>query len=311
MHGFSLQQRVLKLDFLVFSVAVLMTQQLGARVAEGYSPELAPFAVQYKGEVLPYRINSIFVLPEEMLSVQTVSKHTRAQPALEISAAKVTHTGINKWSWQAPRETGLYPVKVSNPKSLDYMILNVFVMAPYSRLRGEYLNGYRIGNYPTFPLKQLAIYRPPEGFIEVTKENEETFLTPHFQLKQFLCKQEGGYPKYVVLNEKLLLKLEAILARVNEKGNPCNTLQVMSGYRTPYYNKCIGDGRYSCHLWGNAADIFIDQNPKHTEALYKIVDEMNGEPFCGLFIGGLAKYNRTRSHGPFVHVDVRGFLAKW
>lgn len=328
MRGFSQQwRRVLKLDSLVLAVALLASQELGSSIAAGYSTELAPFAVQYKGDILPYRINSVFVLPEEMLAVQTVGKDMGVQPTLEVSAGKVTHTGANKWSWQAPRETGLYSIRITSPGSSDGMILNVFVMAPYNRLKGEYLNGYRIGNYPTIPLKQLAIYRPPKGFIEVTMENEETFLTPHFQLKQFSCKQESGFPKFVVLNERLLLKLEAILERVNKKGIPCNTFQIMSGFRTPYYNRLIGNGRYSCHLWGNAADIFIDENPKDgamddlnrdgksdyrdAEVIYKVIDEMYGKPFYGLFIGGLAKYNRTSSHGPFVHVDVRGFRARW
>ena len=57
------------------------------------------------------------------------------------------------------------------------------------RLRGEYLNGYRIGSYPAQALRGLAIYRPPVGFVEVTRENENTFVSPHFQLKQFLCKR--------------------------------------------------------------------------------------------------------------------------
>ena len=49
-------------------------------------------------------------------------------------------------------------------------------------------NGYRIGAYPAKPLKGDAQYVPPPGFIEVTKENQDTKVSPHFVLKQFLGK---------------------------------------------------------------------------------------------------------------------------
>lgn len=210
---------------------------------------------------------------------------------------------------------------------MDSIILNVFVMLPFKELKGEYLNGYRIGRYPSTPLKGLSIYKVPKGFIEVTKENEEIFMTPHFQLKQFVCKQESNYPKYIVLRERLLLKLELILERVNEKGYPCKTFNIMSGYRTPYYNQVIGNVKYSRHLWGGAADIFIDENPcdqvmddlnrdgridyHDAKVLYDIIDSMYGKPWYSKFLGGLAWYKKTSSHGPFVHVDVRGYKARW
>ena len=171
------------------------------------------------------------------------------------------------------------------------------------------------------------IYRPPRGFIEVTEDNLETLVSPHFRLKDFLCKQDGDYPKYLVLQEKLLLKLELILEKVNEEGVRCNTFHVMSGYRTPYYNKLIGNVKYSRHLWGGAADIFIDEHPEDSMmddlngdgqidyrdagVLYDIIDRMYGKPWYQRFLGGLGRYKKTSNHGPFVHVDVRGFRARW
>ena len=85
-------------------------------------------------------------------------------------------------------------------------------------------------------------------------------MSPHFRLKQFLCKEDTSkdFPKYVVLKERLPLKLEAILERVNAMGFKTDTLHVMSAYRTPYYNHAIGDVKYSMHQWGSAADIYVD-----------------------------------------------------
>jgi hypothetical protein len=194
-------------------------------------------------------------------------------------------------------------------------------------VQGEYLNGYRIGRYPDKPLRGLAIYRPPAGFIEVTPENRDTRLSPHFTLGQFLCKQESGWPKYVVLRERLILKLEMILEEVNKRGHTARTFTVMSGYRTPFYNKAIGNVRYSRHVYGGAADIYIDEDPadgnmddlngdgridyRDAAVLYAIIDDLYGHAWYQPFVGGLGRYRKTANHGPFVHVDVRGFRARW
>jgi len=200
-------------------------------------------------------------------------------------------------------------------------------MIPFSKVKGEYLTGYRIGKYPVIPLKNLSIYKHPSGFVEVTTENEDTLVSPHFRLKQFLCKQTGEYPKYIVLRERLLLKLELILEEVNDKGHTSQTFNVMSGYRTPYYNKAIGNVKYSRHVYGGAADIFVDEEPKDgmmddlnkdgktdykdVAVLYDIIDGLYGRPWYEIFTGGLGRYKRTTHHDPFVHVDVRGFRARW
>jgi len=203
----------------------------------------------------------------------------------------------------------------------------VFVLVPLEAVKDEHLNGYRIGRYPRTPLKGLKIYAPPAGLVEVTSANSRTPVSPHFTLDQFVCKQDGGYPKYLILRERLVLKLELLLEEVNRRGYRCDTFHVMSGYRTPHYNKAIGNVRYSRHVWGGAADVFIDENPRDgnmddlngdgridlrdAAVLYDIIDDLYGRPWYAPFIGGLARYRKTRAHGPFVHVDVRGFHARW
>jgi uncharacterized protein YcbK (DUF882 family) len=131
----------------------------------------------------------------------------------------------------------------------------------------------------------------------------------------------------LVLNELLLLKLELILEQVNKHGYPASTFNILSGYRTPYYNDLIGNVKYSRHLWGDAADIFIDENPpddmmddlnqdgsvnqKDAEIIYEIIDKLYGESWYQHFKGGLGRYKKTSEHGPFVHIDVRGYRARW
>lgn len=311
----------------VLIVSNIISQNLLAGPPASFSPEKAGFAVKFKDEVSSCRIIGVFVLPEEILTLEASNTTKKGQYVPQASTGEVVQIQTNKWHWQAPKATGLYPVRIMHPGSMDSITLNILVMIPYKRLKGEYLNGYRIGRYPAIPLKQLPIYKPPRGFIEVTEENEETLVAPHFKLGQFVSKQGDGYPKYVVLRERLLLKLERILERVNEKGYRCDTFNILSGYRTPYYNKAIGNVKYSRHLWGGAADIFIDEYPKDNmmddlnydgkidyrdaAILYDIIDDMYGKPFYRNFVGGLARYEKTAAHGPFVHVDVRGFHARW
>jgi hypothetical protein len=224
-----------------------------------------------------------------------------------------------RWTWTAPAMPGLYPLHVVSNDQRDSLTIQAFVLVPYDRMRGEYLNGYRIGRYPAHPLRGLDIYRAPTGFVEVTRENENAFVSPHFRLKQFLCKQAGGYPKYVVLNEALIQRLEHLLELTNAAGYSASTFYVMSGYRTPAYNRALGNVLYSRHTFGSAADIFIDENhdgvmddlnrdgrsdERDAEVLYRLFDgPQNG--------GGLGKYHATASHGPFVHVDIRDRTARW
>jgi peptidase M15-like protein len=201
-------------------------------------------------------------------------------------------------------------------------------MVPAAATRKGYLNGYRIGDYPDKPLKGNPIYKPPVGFIEVTRDNEDTRITPHFQLKQFICKQApiGQYPKYVLLEERLLLELEAVLELANVMGHDVDTLYVMSAYRTPYYNHAIGDVMYSMHQWGSAADVFIDEDDKFrmddlnrdgrsdindSRFFADRIDQLLRQPGYHKFQGGVGFYPATAAHPPFVHVDVRGARARW
>jgi hypothetical protein len=251
-----------------------------------------------RGFVVRDRISTITALPGETVGLEAMDR---------------------RWTWTAPGTPGLYRLQVISSDERDSLTIQAFVLVPLTQLRGEYLNRYRIGRYPARALRGSAIYRPPVGFIEVTRDNEDAFVSPHFQLKQFLCKQDSGYPKYVVLNEGLLQRLERLLALVNESGYSASTFYVMSGYRTPAYNRALGNVLYSRHTFGSAADIFIDEN--HDGRMDDLngdgrSDERDAEVLYRLFdgpqsTGGLGKYRETRAHGPFVHVDIRDRRARW
>lgn len=294
----------------------------GAAAASPFDPGKASFSLAYKEETSPYRVNAVFLMPGEVLDLEI--KHASGPFAL-LTAAGDSLPGT-AWRWPAPRAAGLHPLLIVRPGA-DSMLLNAFVMVPAAEAAGGYLEGYRIGAYPSRPLKDLRFYRNPEGYIRVDSAAAAAWISPHFRLGQFLCKQSRALPAFLVLRERLVLKLEAVLEQANRHGHKAHSLHVMSGYRTPWYNRAIGNVKHSAHQFGGAADVFIDEDPvdgnmddlngdgrsdaKDSRILFQIVDRMSLDRYYLPYLGGIGSYNRNASHGPFVHIDVRGFRALW
>jgi hypothetical protein len=296
---------------------------------DAFDARTVGFALFFHGERTTYRDAAVTVMPGEAVIFDT------AGPAAEYSVktdhGTVIQQSAHQFRWTAPDRPGTYQLTFKGPGKKDAhddIVVHAFVMVPATQVRNGLLNGYRIGEYPSTPLKGNPLYLPPPGFIEVTKENQETNVSPHFTLKQFLCKEDTSrsFPKYVVLKERLPLKLEAVLERVNELGVKVDTLNVMSAYRTPYYNHAIGDVKYSMHQWGSAADVYVDPHRKNrmedmnrdgrvdigdSKFLYDEIDRMLSMKELRKFEGGMGYYPATSAHPPFVHVDVRGTAARW
>jgi hypothetical protein len=311
--------------------------------ARAYDPRPAPVSVEIDGERVGFDVFAIYRMPGDTVHVRmpgdTVhvrmpgdAVHVRmpndTAGGFRADAGKVAAVDGRSWQWTVPTTPGLYRARVRDASGKDAVRVNLFVMVPREKMRGERLGNYRIGSYPDPDFKNLPIYQRPEGFVEVTREILDTELSPHFTLSQFLCKQESEYPKYVVLRERLLIKLEQVLAAINARGIRADGLSIMSGYRTPTYNRAIGNVAYSRHLWGGAADVFVDESPRDgvmddlngdgrisvedAQVLYGIVEDMQRHEAAHVHIvGGLGLYDSTPAHGPFVHVDVRGTRARW
>jgi hypothetical protein len=275
----------------------------------------------------PIQVRVLTVLPGETVTLEVVNRELGSDYVAQPAGGQLVPLGAGSWEWKSPSAPGLYPIQVAAAAGGKSVMLQAFVMVPFGQLQGGLLNGYRIGRYPDKPFRGLADYLPPAGFIEVTRENENTLVSPHFRLGQFLCKQAAGSRKYIVLNKRLPLALEYILKRVNEAGLRATTFAILSGYRTPAYNTSLGNVQYSMHQWGGAADIFIDENGdgimddlngdgrsdiRDAELLYRLIDEASALPESQGLIGGLGKYPATNAHGPFIHVDVRQCRkARW
>ncbi len=287
-----------------------------------FDPGLAPFEVRVNGEPVHYREFGIYLMPGEdtTFDVPAVGPD---EVSLFVAEGRPVREGPGTWRWTAPESAGLHRVHIL--RSDDALVtLNVFVLRPLTDVVDGELNGYRIGYYP-HPVRE--IHAAPRGLVEVTEALAAARVSPHFTLGQFLCRQQPGHwPKYLVLQPTLVTKLERLLEEVNHRGIRTDTFYVMSGYRTPWYNRSIGNVPYSRHVWGAAADIFIDTRGDgrmddltgngssglaDAKVLHRIVDERFGASGNARPVIGLGLYGPRPHRGPFVHVDVRDERARW
>lgn len=288
----------------------------------------AAVSVEINGRISGYRDFFSAALPAEKVSIKMVRKEAGAEYQLFHNEKLIKAESAGLWRVASLDKPGNSLLKLKRAKDgREVMRIVLFTLVPATRIKGGVLNNYRIGHYPSTLYKGLAAYAPPRGFIEVTEANKSLKIAPHFTLEQFLCKQVSGYPKYIVLRPSLLAKLEGLLADVNERGIRADSFVIMSAYRTPYYNAAINNVENSRHLWGGAADIFIDASPvdgmmddlnrdgQITKAdamlLYQWADRFVKKYKRPELVGGVGAYGSTVSHGPFVHIDVRGQSARW
>jgi uncharacterized protein YcbK (DUF882 family) len=235
-------------------------------------------------------------------------------------------------SFTAPDKPGVYKLAVQiNQATRPISDLSVVTLVPFNEKRGGRIGLYYLGSWPFerggTPPK--ASYANPSGFIEVTRENADTNVSEHFRLRDFLTKdQPNVWPKYLLLNPKLLDKLELVIAELQQMGHPVKHMQIMSGFRTPRYNESGGNtaGRanLSRHMYGDASDIFVDNDGNG------MMDDLNGDGRVDVrdaevigqaaerverenpsVVGGVGVYSACCGHGPFTHIDVRGFRARW
>lgn len=199
----------------------------------------------------------------------------------------------------------------------------------FAAKQGAMLGSYNVGYWPGERERVSKAYANPAGFIEVTPENANTRISEHFRLRDFLTHDQANvWPKYLVLREELVDKLELVIQELDASGHPVRHMTVMSGFRTPQYNatggNTAGRAELSRHMYGDASDVFVDNNADGR------MDDLNGDHRVDYrdaqvildavervehahpdLVGGGGVYKATSAHGPFAHIDVRGDRARW
>ena len=225
----------------------------------------------------------------------------------------------------AVERPGLYLL----PDSILAHPFTFIALRPFTDKQKGRVGAYRIGFWPSERGRLTTdAYENPDGFIEVTPENVNMQISEHFRLADFLTHdQRDVWPKFLVLNEDLVDKLELVIAKLQENGVKVQHMAVMSGFRTPWYNRhggrVGGRAELSRHMYGDAADVYIDNgggrmadlnhdgrvDSRDAKMILHAVEQVEKEH--PELAGGVGVYRGTRNHGPFAHVDVRGWRARW
>ena len=250
---------------------------------------------------------------------------------MHYSSGAETHTAPeDTTALLAPDQPGVWRMAIKIGEAIRPVSdFNLITLKPFSTKQRGRIGLYYLGNWPSERARARARYAPPRGFIEVTLENRDTYVSEHFRLGDFLTKNQFEvWPKYLVLETRLLDKLELVLAELRALGVRTDGVRILSGFRTPQYNRGGGDPRgraaLSRHMYGDAADIYIDNDGNGS------MDDLNGDGRVNIrdaaviqdavdrverthpqLVGGCGIYAGTGSHGPFTHIDTRGFRARW
>ena len=123
------------------------------------------------------------------------------------------------------------------------------------------------------------------------KRDGNIYITPHFQVKEFACKD--GSDKIIIYTETVELA-ENARCFFNARGT------VLSGYRTELYNKKVGGKSSSYHLKGMALDLKFENVSPVAVALYFEYVLLKDRGGIGLYKGQ-----------GFTHIDTREKMTRW
>lgn len=230
-----------------------------------------------------------------------------------------------------PTRPGAWNVLLAMRDAVRPGNLTLLTLVPLSEKRSGRIGSYVIGSWPyeRGGRPRSAQYAPPAGLIRVTQENMNTKVSEHFRLRDFLTKgQQNVWPKYVAMSPRLLDKLELTIQELNNTGTPVKHVGVISGFRTPNYNESGGNtggrGALSRHMYGDAMDFYVDNDRDgRMDDLNKDgrVNREDGRVMVRAaqavekkypeLVGGIGLYNPTGAHSGFIHVDTRGYRARW
>ena len=177
-------------------------------------------------------------------------------------------------------------------------------------------------------------YRPPRFWMKITPDNEDQMLAPHLlvgQMVGFVTNKDKSAPKkrhaqWSPPSRRLVYKLAMIGRELESQGVKFERLAVNSCFRTPAYNRKIGGSGHSRHIYGDAADVMIDEDDD------EVCDDISGDGVVdekdGLVVGqairklenagrvrpggtGVYGFDGPESCKSYVHFDARGFTTRW
>lgn len=127
-------------------------------------------------------------------------------------------------------------------------------------------------------------------------------LTPNFALHEFTCHNGDVVPPELLANVTLLAKnLQVLHDYLSEKAGKKVSIQIVSGYRSPVYNKSINGAAGSLHMTAKGADIRVKG----------VSEEDVKAAIEHLIAAKLMKQGGVGIYETWIHYDVRGTKARW
>lgn len=230
----------------------------------------------------------------------------------------------------SPALTIRVPAVWSIADSVNGELFHFIELVPFAEKQDGRVGAYTVGR---FPGERRNTRHPdwgvPAGFISLTPEMLTLPVSTHLTLGDFasLRDQRDVWPRALVLDLRLVDKLELILTALRDSGVPDPRFRVLSGFRTPSVtlrNVRTAQAPDSRHQYGDAADIIVDADGDGrmddltrdgrvdlNDARYLVRIVVAVEAAYPELIGGIGVYRGTGAAGPFVHVDARGERARW
>ncbi|MDD5456280.1 MAG: DUF882 domain-containing protein [Candidatus Margulisbacteria bacterium] len=270
------------------------------------------------------KLEATFTLPDSLIVQNPV-------PGLKVKYLSDTEEESVATEFKAPKKPGIYQILLENNGAYKVLErLRLITILPFSSKKDGRIGKCFMGIWPYEKNSAMPVaYVNPAGFIEVTMKNINQRISRHFKLCDFVDKDQANvWPKYLVLDPRLVDKLELIIDELTRQGYAIKNLAIMCGFRSPHSNATFGDprgrGKLSRHMFGDAADIYVDNNNKgwmsdlNQDGCVDIKDARiiaqaaeQVEAKYPKLSGGIGIYPGNGAHGPFIHVDVRGHTARW
>src|SRR5678815_3602718 len=93
-------------------------------------------------------------------------------------------------------QVGIHRVGLVSPAGDS---VSLIALIPFAAKSGGTFQGYRIGYWPR-ERKPMTLYGLPDGFIEVTENDQDVLLSSRFRVRDFLTKDQSTvWPKYLVV----------------------------------------------------------------------------------------------------------------
>lgn len=216
---------------------------------------------------------------------------------------------------------------------------------------GKYMDPTKVRNLknpsaPSMIQIHQETYQPPKLFYAVTPETYRLRIFKDYTLGDFDLDPRFlplTYPRYIAINPRILKKIDLLETIVRNAGVHLTKFRIFYGFRSPAYNLGSREeegnknlkSKYSIHMYGLAVDIMIDEDDN------LIMDDLNGDGYTSEddakkllqyvnqldkeltdkgsdLVGGAGPYPHldfyergAYAQSPYVHMDARGYMARW